>query len=104
MNRYNVIMVVFDLHTITASDRRAYRNFRKFLISSGYSFIQESLYAKLIKSSSSCESEIRAIKSESPDEGSIIAIPMTLKDFKSIYFVRGKEFNFSEFSDPVVVF
>jgi CRISPR-associated protein Cas2 len=97
-------MVVFDLHMMTADDRREYRNFRKYLISSGYSFIQESVYVKLIRNASSCENEMKSINYAAPGEGSIIAIPMTLNDFKSIRFVRGNEFNFAEFSDPVVVF
>lgn len=104
MNRNNVIVVAFDLHFLTKEDRRNYRNFRKFLINEGYSYIQESVYAKLIKNASSCDYEIRAINIEAPEDCSIIAIPMTLNEFKNIYFIRGKQFNFSEFSDPLVVF
>lgn len=104
MNRYSVIMVIFDLCMMTANGRREYRSFRKYLISSGYKFIQESVYVKLIRNVSSCESEIRAINYEAPGEGSVIAIPMTLNDFKSIRFLRGDKFDFVQFSDSVVIF
>ena len=42
------LMVFFDLPVETASQRREYRLFRKFLIKDGYLMLQESVYAKLV--------------------------------------------------------
>ena len=104
MNKYNVIMIVFDLHMTTASERHEYRMFRKHLIRNGYMFMQESVYVKLIRNSSSLSGEIREIKSAAPAGGSVIAVPMTLENFKRIHTVTGDKFDISGFSDTVVVF
>ncbi len=104
MNRYNVIMIIFDLHTTTASERHEYRVFRKHLIRNGYSFMQESVYVKLIRSHSSVTHEISELKLVTPADGSIMAVPLSLENFKRIYTVLGNEFDVSGFSDPVVVF
>lgn len=103
MERLNVILVIFDLCTLTAHNRKEYRQFRKFLINSGYSFVQESVYVKLVKNSSGCLREIQAISYSAPMDGNVMAIPLSLNDFKNVSFIRGEEFDFSEFSDTVVV-
>lgn len=103
MNRANVIIVIFDLCTKTPADRRNYRTFHKFLVNSGYSSIQESVYAKLLKNSSGCNGEMQDISKYAPDDGNVIAFQMTLNEFKSIKFIRGHEFNFATFSDSIVV-
>ena len=104
MNRSNVLVVIFDLHTITADERREYRSFRKYLISNGFSFVQESVYVKLIKNTESTFREVNLISYEAPKEGNVIVIPMSLNDFKNIHFIRGDEFDFSGFCDSVVVY
>ena len=47
------ILVMFDLPTLTSEDRKEYRNFRKYLIISGFLMLQESVYSKLVLNTTS---------------------------------------------------
>ena len=98
------MIVIFDLRSTTADERRNYRKFRKYLLSSGYSFLQESVYAKLVRSKNTCKSEMAALSDCSPDDGNVITITMPFDDFKKINFLKGEKFDYSVFSDPVIVF
>ena len=44
--RFMRLLVFFDLPVESASQRKEYRLFRKFLIKDGYLMMQESVYAK----------------------------------------------------------
>ena len=104
MSRFNVLIVIFDLRTITPDERGRYRKFRKYLVGSGYSYVQESVYVKLIRSKASGKAEMSALTDNAPDDGNVITIIMSLADFKKINFVKGEKFDFSVFSDPVIAF
>ena len=43
------VLVLFDLPVETAADRRAYTQFRKFLIRNGFIMMQESVYSKIVQ-------------------------------------------------------
>lgn len=60
--RYMRIIVMFDLPVITASDRRAYTQFRKYLIKSGFLMMQESVYCKLAQNATAADLIINSIK------------------------------------------
>lgn len=53
---------MFDLPVITASDRRAYTQFRKYLIKSGFLMMQESVYCKLAQNATAADLIINSIK------------------------------------------
>lgn len=42
------MLLMFDLPTETAEDRKNYRRFRKFLLSEGFLMHQYSVYSKLL--------------------------------------------------------
>ena len=46
--RYMRLLLMFDMPTDTASDRKAYRKFRKFLINEGFIMHQFSVYSKIL--------------------------------------------------------
>lgn len=46
--RYMRMILMFDMPTETVDDRKAYRRFRKFLISEGFIMHQFSVYSKLL--------------------------------------------------------
>lgn len=60
------ILVFFDLPTETLEDRRNYRHFRKFLMSSGYIMLQESVYVKLALNKTVVDSSVAAIRNHKP--------------------------------------
>ena len=43
------MIVFFDLPVLTSKQRRDYRDFRKFLLKSGFLMLQESVYCKLVQ-------------------------------------------------------
>lgn len=43
--RYMRIIVMFDLPVGTASERKDYQQFRKYLVKSGFIMMQESIYS-----------------------------------------------------------
>ena len=53
--RYMRIIVMFDLPVTTASDRREYTRFRKYLIKNGFLMMQESVYCKLAQNSTAAD-------------------------------------------------
>ena len=47
-DRKTVLLVIFDVPMKEKTQRRRYRELRKFLLSGGYSMVQKSVYAKLL--------------------------------------------------------
>ncbi len=65
--RYMRIIVFFDLPTLTAKDKKEYRNFRKHLIKSGFLMMQESVYCKLVQNTTAADAMIDNLKKNKPD-------------------------------------
>ena len=62
--RYMRIMVLFDLPVLTERQRRDYREFRKYLIKSGFFMLQESVYCKLVQNSGVADVIQESIRTE----------------------------------------
>lgn len=88
--RYMRIIVLFDLPTITASDRRQYTNFRKYLIKSGFIMMQESVYCKLAPNSTVANAVINNIKKNKPNLGLVQMLSITEKQFSKMEYVIGE--------------
>lgn len=87
------VIVFFDLPTLTTSQRRTYRNFRKFLITSGFYMMQESVYCRMVHNQS-VESGIKtAIRKNRPAEGLVQVLSVTEKQFQRMEFVTGENKN-----------
>ena len=50
--RYMRMILMFDMPTETVEERKAYRKFRKFLLSEGFIMHQFSVYSKLLLNNS----------------------------------------------------
>lgn len=95
-------MVMFDLPNKEKEERLAYRKIYKFLKSNGYSFLQESVYVKLLRNFTVIESEINKLYEIAPTDGTVIALPMNLNQFKKMRVICGKGFDVRFFSDDMV--
>ncbi len=84
------VIVFFDLPTVTASDKRNYRKFRKFLIKDGFMMIQESVYAKLALNSTQVSQIINEVKKSRPESGCVQILSVTEKQFSKMEFISGK--------------
>ena len=52
------ISVIFDLPSVTANDRKKYRQMRKMLLSSGFALIQRSLFWRWVENKEVADSLI----------------------------------------------
>ncbi len=87
------IIVFFDLPVLTAANRRAYRDFRKYLLKSGFMMLQESVYCKLVQNGSVADSVIHNLKQNKPQEGLIQALKVTEKQFSKMDYIVGERKN-----------
>lgn len=83
------VMIFFDLPTITAQQRRAYRDFRKNLIKEGFLMIQESIYTRIATNRESALALENRIAKLAPKHGLIQSLLVTEKQYASIRFLRG---------------
>ncbi len=88
--RYMRMMVMFDLPVETASERRAYRQFVKFLKENGFILFQESIYVKLSMNSSNVALTQKALKDHLPAKGIVSLMTVTEKQFQDIDYLLGE--------------
>lgn len=86
------MLVMFDLPTITAEDRKNYRRFRKELIKIGFFMLQESVYCRMVLNQS-IERNVRdGVKRIKPPKGIVMILSVTERQFAKAEFITG-EFN-----------
>lgn len=85
--RFMRILVFFDLPTETATDRRVYSKFRKFLIKEGFIMMQESVYVKLVLNTSITNSVKEKVNKNKPPKGIIQMLVITEKQFNSMEYI-----------------
>lgn len=81
---------MFDLPVETAKQRRAYRQFVKFIKKQGFIMFQESIYVRLSINSSAVENLKKKIEDNVPSEGNVSMLTVTEKQFNDIDFFLGE--------------
>lgn len=89
--RFMRVIVFFDFPVLTSSERKAYTNFRKFLLKSGYFMVQESVYCKLAQNSTMADSFIDNLRKNKPPEGLVQVLKVTEKQYNKMEFIVGKK-------------
>lgn len=84
------VFVFFDLPTLTVSDRRTYRNFRKHLVQNGFIMMQESVYSKITLNATAAKSVIENVKKNAPEKGSVMLMIVTEKQYANIEYITGE--------------
>lgn len=87
--RYLRLFLMFDLPVETSSERRAYRQFVKFLTNEGYVRLQYSVYCKLIFNSSTLNHQINKLKSIVPSNGAVQTLVVTENQFSNMKYLVG---------------
>ena len=87
--RFMRVIVFFDLAVVTNEERRAYTQFRKFLLKSGYMMLQESVYCKLALNGSAVNALIENVKKNSPEKGLVQVLTITEKQYSKINLIVG---------------
>ena len=84
------VVVFFDLPILTGADKKAYRDFRKFLLKAGYLMMQESVYCKLATNSTAADAMIENIRKNKPPAGLVQVLKVTEKQYSNMEFIVGK--------------
>ena len=98
------IIVFFDLPTLSASDRRAYIKFRKYLIKSGFLMEQESVYSKIAINGTVAETIAKNIRNNAPNRGMVQLMKVTEKQYSKMEYIVGERSNEIVDSDERVIF
>lgn len=84
------ILVMFDLPTETAEDRRNYRKFRSTLIKNGFVMMQESVYCRMVVNRTVENAVIAVIRRNQPPKGLVQVMSVTEKQFTKTIYIVGK--------------
>ncbi|SUO50745.1 CRISPR-associated Cas2 family protein [Streptococcus pyogenes] len=95
---------MFDMPTDTAEERKAYRKFRKFLLSEGFIMHQFSIYSKLLLNNTANNAMIGRLREHNPHKGNITLLTVTEKQFARMTYLHGERNNCIANSDERLVF
>ena len=84
------LITMFDLPTDTKEARRAYQDFRKFLLEDGYWMLQYSVYARHAPSEENADVHISRINHVLPRDGEVRVLKMTDKQFSRMLVFQGR--------------
>lgn len=84
------VIVFFDLPVQTTVDRRAYAQFRKHLIRSGFIMMQESVYSKLALHPSAASAIMDTVRKNKPPKGLVQMLIVTEKQYARMEYVIGE--------------
>lgn len=85
------VFVHFDLPSQTKKERKAYAEFRKFLIQDGFQMVQYSMYSRHCSSRENAEVHKKRVKGRIPSLGQVILFEITDAQFGRMEFYWGKK-------------
>ncbi|MGT2949934.1 CRISPR-associated endonuclease Cas2 [Streptococcus cuniculi] len=89
--RYMRMILMFDMPTDTADERKAYRKFRKFLLSEGFLMHQFSVYSKLLLNGTANQAMLGRLRENNPQKGHITLLTVTEKQFARMIYLHGEK-------------
>ncbi len=98
------MILMFDMPTETVEKRKAYRKFRKFLLSEGFIMHQFSIYSKLLLNNSANKAMIDRLQANNPKKGNITLLTVTEKQFARMIYLNGERDMSVANSDKRLVF
>ena len=84
------VVVLFDLPITTDQGKKEYRQFRKYLVKTGFVMMQESVYTKLVQNDTAADILINNIRNNKPSDGLVQVIKLTEKQFSRIEYIVGE--------------
>ena len=88
--KYLRLFVMFDVPVETSRERRAYRQFVKYLTKEGFVRIQYSIYSKLIFNRGTLIHQMNKLKQEVPLNGTVQTLTITEKQFSEMTYLVGE--------------
>lgn len=102
--RYMRMILMFDMPTETADERKAYRSFHKFLLSEGFIMHQFSVYSKILLNGTASKAMVARLKQNNPKKGLITLLTVTEKQFSRMIYLSGEYDTCVGNSDNRIVF
>lgn len=88
--RFMRMIVMFDLPSESAEEKRNYRKFRKALITNGFYMMQESVYTRMLITPSAQLSALEAVRRNKPQGGVVQVMTVTEKQFSKMEYIVGE--------------
>jgi CRISPR-associated protein Cas2 len=83
------LVVFFDLPTVTKIEKRAYTQFRRFLLNDGYDMIQFSVYGRIVNGKDAEAKHLVRLSGNLPPQGSVRCMTVTEKQYAGIKLLVG---------------
>ena len=83
------LLVFFDLPVVTRAERRAYAQFRKFLLNDGFDMIQFSVYGRILSGRDAEKKHMERLVLNLPPDGSVRCLSVTEKQYASMKLLVG---------------
>ena len=83
------MLVFFDLPMVTKAERKAYTQFRRFLLNDGFDMIQFSIYGRIVNGKDAETKHIQRLVSNLPPNGSVRMLTVTEKQYASMKLLVG---------------
>ena len=83
------MLVFFDLPVVTRAEKRAYSQFRRFLLNDGFDMIQFSVYGRILNGSDAQDKHFKRLIANLPPEGSVRLLTVTEKQFATMKLLVG---------------
>ena len=98
------LMIMFDLPTETAQERKEYRQFRKKLINEGFVMVQFSVYVRVCVTRQTAKFLEKRVENFLPHGGLVQSLMVTEKQYNDMRFLVGKPVeNVRNTSDRTVI-
>lgn len=99
-----ILILMFDMPTDSSDDRKAYRKFRKFLLSEGFIMHQFSVYSKLLLNNTASQAMLGRLKVNNPKKGMVTLLTITEKQFARMVYLNGERDVSIANSDQRIIF
>lgn len=91
MTKYMKMLCMFDLPVETSDEQRAYRKFRKDIISEGFIMIQYSVYVRTCPNREFANQLEKRIQKFVPKEGNVRLLTVTEKQYEDMKLMVGSK-------------
>lgn len=102
--RYMRMLIMFDLPTETAAERKAYRKFRNFLLGEGFIMHQYSVYSKILLNGTANQAMLARLEKNNPSKGLVTSLTVTEKQFSKMVYLSGERDNSVRNTDSRIIF
>lgn len=85
------LMVLFDMPVDTPAKRKAYAQFRKFIMDDGFMMLQYSVYTRYCNNDSDADKHIKRISTWKAEYGNIRLLKVTENQFTSMILIAGEK-------------